>query len=121
VQANMKATLIKSIFVLLGSILLGYLSIFLSVYTSPMDLGQLMFVLLIFLPLIAIVTGVVSEITLKNVMFTIGICLLSFGLIILTKYNRNGLIWIALYICLGIIGHYISYLIRYVLRKLKKT
>lgn len=117
---DLKTVLSKLIFIALGTIGLGYLSIYLSVLTSPNDLGQLMFVLLIFLPVLALATGVISEIILRRVLYTIAICMSSFIIIILTKYNQNGLIWIVLYVFLGILGHFGSYLTRFVLRKMKR-
>jgi hypothetical protein len=108
---------VKSLIILLASIGLNFISIMFSPYASPDDLAQLAFVIFVFFPAIAFITGVASKIMLNNFWVTLVILFVSFAATIVFRYNIGGLKFAPVYLIAGAAGYLIVHIVQLFFRK----
>ena len=114
-----KKNYLKLLIILIVSIALNSLSILLSPYASPDDLGQLAFIMVIFWPASALITGILSHRLGFGIVAAAIISAGAAALVILLRYNSSGLVYVPVYAAIGIAGQLLSWGLDKIIRKLK--
>lgn len=117
----MRLLYVKSLIILLASIGLNFLSITLSPYAAQDDLAQIAFVIFVFFPAIAFVTGIASKVVLNNFWVTLLILFVSFAATIVFRYNSGGLVYAPVYLISGAAGYLLVQLVQAFFKKNNKN
>lgn len=102
------------------SIFLNWFSIMISPYASPDDLGQLAFILVIFFPAAALLTGIFTRRSGLSLTAAALISALSVAIVILVRYNSTGLIYAPIYAAVAIAGYLAAWGMERLIKSVKK-
>jgi hypothetical protein len=116
----MRLLYVKSLTILLFSIGLNFISIMLFPNAAPDDLAQLAFILFVFFPVIAFITGAASKIVLRNFWITLIILFVSFATTIIFKYNSGGLVYAPVYLIAGAAGYLVAHIVQLFIKRSNK-
>ena len=111
---------LRFLIILIVSIALNTLSIMLAPFTSPDDLGQLAFILVIFFPTSALITGILSHRLGLVIAAAPVISAIAAAIVILVRFNSSGLIYAAVYAAVALSGHLLSWGLDKIIRKLRQ-
>ncbi len=111
---------LRFLIILIVSIALYSLSIMLAPFTSPDDLGQLAFVLVIFFPASALITGILSHRLGLVIAAAPVISALAAAIVILLRFNSSGLIYAAIYAAVALFGYLLSWGLDLIIKKIKR-
>lgn len=111
--------LIRILVIFIISIGLNSLSVLLAPFTSPDDLGQLAFILVIFFPASALITGILSQRLGIGLAVAAVISALAVGTVILVRFNSAGLAYALIYAAIAILGHLLSWGLDKIIKRFK--
>ncbi|HYF82971.1 MAG TPA: hypothetical protein VEB00_08095 [Clostridia bacterium] len=110
---------LRILVVLIVSIGLNTLSVLLAPYTSPDDLGQLAFLLVILFPASALISGILSQRLRIGLVAAAIISALAAALVILVRFNSSGLAYALIYAAIAILGYLLSWGLDRIIKKIR--
>lgn len=105
---------------LLAAIGLNTISILLAPFTSPDDLGQLAFLLVILFPASALATGILSQRLGIGLVSAAIVSALAAALVILVRFNSAGLVYALIYAAVAIAGYLFSWGLDWIIKRIRK-
>ena len=110
---------INLITIFIVSLGLNIISILLAPFSSPDDLGQLAFIIYIFFPISAVITGVLSQRLRLALWAAPVISAMTVSIAILVRYNSAGLKFTPVYAAIALAGHLLFWGIEVIIKKYK--
>lgn len=111
---------IKLLNIFIISLALNFLSILASPFVSPDDLGQVAFIMFIFFPIAAVITGILSQRQKTGIWVAPLISALTVAIVIIVTYNSSGLKFALIYAAISLAGYLVSWGLEVFIKKMKK-